>query len=122
MAISNQAQIQKLVTVFTDAVISQTEAIRQGNPGTGNKHAKRYIAAFKKLRSLGNAGRDALIPLLAHSRADVREMAAVYLLRYKTKEAIEVLQSEGAGVGLVAFGAQQAIKRWQEGAWNLDPP
>jgi hypothetical protein len=49
-------------------------------------------------------------------------MAAVYLLRYKTREALEVLRKEAAGVGLVAFGAQQAIKRWEEGTWKLDPP
>lgn len=119
---NNLTQIPQLVTVFADAVVKQTEAIRLGNARTGNKHAKRYIAAFKKLRSLGNPGRDALIPLLADSRADVREMAAVYLLRYKTKEALAVLHKEAGGVGLVTFGAQQAIKRWEEGVWNLDPP
>jgi hypothetical protein len=120
--VNSQVQVQRLVTIFTSAVINQTEAIRNGKASTGNEHAKRYIAAFKKLRELGDTGRDCLVPLLDHPRADVREMAAVYLLRYKTREALEVLRKEAAGVGLVAFGAQQAIKRWEEGTWKLDPP
>ena len=119
---SLQAQIEKLVAKFEDSTIKQTEEIRNGDARAGNRYAKQRVAAFKKLRALGDLGRDALVPLLAHPRADVREIAAVYLLRHKTEEALKVLRQEARGVGLVAFGAQQAIKRWEEGTWSVDPP
>jgi len=118
---SNSNQIQKWVAQFLDEVIQQTECLRQGDPRTGNKHAKRYIAAWKRLCEIGDQGRDALVPLLTHSRADVRATAAAFLLRHKTECAIQVLQSEASGSGLTAFEAGQTLKRWQEGTWNLDP-
>jgi hypothetical protein len=48
-------------------------------------------------------------------------MAAVNLLRYQHDRARVVLETEGRGKGLVAFGAMQALKRWDEGTWALDP-
>jgi hypothetical protein len=109
------------VEQFADAVAQQTEALRQNDYQTGNKHAKRCIAAFEKLRVFGDPGRDALASLLVHTRGDVRAMAACFLLRHRTQEAMEVLRTEAAGGGLTAFGASEAIKRWEEGSWNLDP-
>ena len=110
-----------LVAQFADDVAQQTDAIWRGDHKTGNKHAKRYIATFAKLRALGDVGRDALCVLLAHDRPDVRVMAAAYLLRHRTSEALEVLQQAAKGSGLVAFEASQAMKRWEEGTWGLDP-
>lgn len=52
---------------------------------------------------------------------DVRVMAAAHLLRYRTAEARAVLEEAAKGTGLVPFGAQQALKRWEEGTWALDP-
>lgn len=121
MAVKQTQEIQRLVAAFADAVIGQTEAIGQGDHRTGNRSAKRYIAAFRKLRILGDAGRDGLVTLLVHSSSDVRTMAACYLLRYRTREALEVLRAAAAGEGLIAFEASEAIKRWEEGTWNLDP-
>ena len=113
--------LEKLVEQFADNVAAQTDAIWQGNARTGNKHAKRYIAAFAKLRAHGDAGRDALTVLLQHPRMDVRVAAAAYLLRYKTAEARAVLEEAAKGQGLVPFEAGQALLRWQEGTWALDP-
>jgi hypothetical protein len=52
---------------------------------------------------------------------DVRVMAATFLLRHRTTESMSVLRQAAKGPGLVAFEAAQAIKRWNEGAWALDP-
>ena len=86
-----------------------------------NKHAKGCVAAFKKLRAIGDPGRDALAILLSHERPDVRVAAAAYLLRHRTEEALAVLEEAAQGKGLVAFEATQAIMRWHEGDWALDP-
>jgi hypothetical protein len=95
--------------------------MEKSDPNLGNKFAKRYIGAFEKLRACGDEGREALAVLLADSRADVRVMTAAYLLRYKTDQAQAVLEREAKGRGFTAFGATQALQRWQEGTWALDP-
>lgn len=117
----NAEQIQEVVHDFADSVVQQTEAIRRGDHRTGNKYAKRYITAFSKLRAFGNAGRDALASLLTHARRDVRVAAAAFLLRHRTDEALGVLRAEVSGEGEVAFEASEAIRRWEEGTWSLDP-
>ncbi|MBI2393259.1 MAG: DUF2019 domain-containing protein [Deltaproteobacteria bacterium] len=110
-----------LVQEFAQAVANQTDAIWRGDHREGNKHAKRYISVFRKLRAVGDEGRDALLALLSHERPDVRVMAAAYLLRHRTAAAMAVLHEASQGTGMVAFEATEAIKRWNEGVWALDP-
>jgi len=112
---------ESLVEEFAECVAAQSEAIAKGNPTLGNKYAKRYMAAFEKLRSHGDEGRNALVVLLTDERADVRVMAAAYLLRHCGDRAKSILESEAKGKGLISFGAAQALQRWAEGTWNLDP-
>jgi hypothetical protein len=112
---------ESIVQEFAYHIQAQTEATWQGDAKTGNKHAKKAIAAFMKLRSIGDAGRDALAVLMSHPRMDVRVMAAAFLLRHRTAEAKAVLEEAAKGQGLVPFGASEALKRWEEGTWALDP-
>jgi hypothetical protein len=114
-------KLEKLVEKFAENVAAQTDAIWRGDAKTGNKHARRYGAAFDKLRAHGDAGRDALAVLLNHPRMDVRVTAAACLLRHRTAEARAVLEEAAKGEGMVPFEAQQALKRWEEGTWALDP-
>ncbi|WNG29907.1 DUF2019 domain-containing protein [Cystobacter fuscus] len=113
--------LKKLVDEFAENVVAQTEAIKRGDAKTGNKHANRYTAALKKLRSEGDSGRDALAVLLEHPRPDVRVKAAAFLLRYRTAEAKAVLEAAASGDGVAAIGALMTLKHWEEGTWNLDP-
>lgn len=114
-------EIDDLVKEFGDCVAAQEAAITETDPIKGNKFAKRYIAAFEKLRSFGDRGRDALAVLLDDSRPEVRVMAAAYLLRHCGDRARAVLERESTGKGRIAFGAVQALQRWKEGTWALDP-
>lgn len=114
-------QLEKLVQEFAASVAAQTDAIRDGDAKRGNKHAKRYIKAFQELTSLGDDGRDALSLLMKEGRADVRGMAAAFLLRYRTDEARGVLKELAAEEGLAAFSARETLNRWEEGTWALDP-
>jgi hypothetical protein len=111
----------ELVDEFAHGVARQSEALAKGEAVTGNGYAARYIAAFEKLRDRGDAGKDALSALLSDSRADVRVMAAAYLLRHCEARARAVLEAEAKGKGMIAFGAAQAIQRWEDGTWSLDP-
>ncbi|RKH15294.1 DUF2019 domain-containing protein [Corallococcus sp. CA047B] len=113
-------KLEELVEQFAQNVAEQTDAIWRGDAKTGNKHAKKYGAAFDQLRAHGDAGRDALAVLFTHPRMDVRVMAAAHLLRHRTAESKAVLEEAARGEGLVSFKAEQALKRWEEGAWALD--
>jgi hypothetical protein len=112
----------RLVEEFASCVVAQEEAMRRGDAKKGNQFADRYVKAWETLRSQGDEGRDALVPLLHDERVSVRVMAAAFLLRYRTKEAKLVLKEAAQGEGLSAFGASQALQRWAEGDWHLDPP
>ncbi|MBM7119284.1 DUF2019 domain-containing protein [Archangium primigenium] len=114
-------KLEALVERFALNVAAQTEAIWRGDAKTGNKHARKYGAAVDKLLAHGDTGRDALLVLLEHERMDVRVMAAAHLLRYRTTEAKAVLEEAAKGQGLVPFEAGEALKRWEEGTWALDP-
>jgi hypothetical protein len=74
-----------------------------------------------ELRSRGDAGQDALAVLFRHPSMDVRTAAAAFLLRYRTTEAKAVLEEAARGKGLIPFEASEALKRWEEGTWALDP-
>ena len=113
--------LDEIVREFADCVAAQSDAMARADPKLGNRFAKRYIAAFERLRSQGDEGREALAALLRDSRAEVRVMAAAYLLRYEHDEAKAVLEARATGDGPVAFGAAQALQRWKGGTWALDP-
>ena len=115
-------RLEDLVEEFAHNVAAQNDAIfQEGDARRGNRHAERYIAAFKKLRAAGDAGRDALATLFTHPRMDVRVTAAIYLLRHRTAEARAILAEAAQGEGLAAFEAALNLKRWEEGTWALDP-
>ncbi|MHA7630653.1 DUF2019 domain-containing protein [Corallococcus sp. M7] len=113
--------LEGLVREFAENVAAQTDAIFQPGADPEDVHGDRYIAAFDELRARGDEGREALCVLLSHPRMDVRTTAAAFLLRYRTPEARAVLEAAAKGEGLVAFGAQQSLKGWEEGTWALDP-
>ncbi|RKH50181.1 DUF2019 domain-containing protein [Corallococcus sp. AB049A] len=113
--------LQKLVAKFEQHAAAQTDAIWRGDAKAANKHADESIAAFKLLRTQGDAGRDALATLFTHPRMEVRTAAAALLLRHRTAEARAVLEEAAKGKGLIPFEAQEALKRWEEGTWSLDP-
>jgi hypothetical protein len=115
MAMINKIEKVSLVQEFAQAVIQQKLAIWHGTAAESNKHANRILAAFDKFRMLGNEGSDALAELFTHENAAVRSMAATFLLRYKTNEALAILREVAKGNSLTAFGASASIKRWEEG-------
>lgn len=114
-------QIEVLVREFTENAMAQTDALMRADSTAGNRHAKRYIQAFLSLRSLGDRGRDALVPLMYDGRDDVRVLAAAHLLRYRHEEARAVLEELAKPGSRVAFSASETLKRWAEETWQLDP-
>jgi hypothetical protein len=114
-------RLEQLVEQFAQHVQAETEAGMRGDAQTANSHADKYLSVFDMLRAHGDTGRDALVVLLRHPRMDIRVTAAVFLLRHRTAEAKAILEEAAKGKGMVPFEAQQALKRWEEGTWALDP-
>jgi hypothetical protein len=114
-------ELEELVEQFARHVQAETEAGRQGDAQNANRHVDKYLAVFDELRAHGDAGRDALAVLLKHPRMDVRVTAAAFLLRHCTAEAKAVLEEAAKDKGMVPLEAQQALQRWEEGTWALDP-
>jgi hypothetical protein len=113
--------LEVLVRQFAENVAAQTDAIFQPGTDPEDRHGDLYIQAFKELRAHGDAGRAALATLFTHQRVDVRVAAASFLLRYRTTEAKAILEEIAKRKGFFAFEAGQALKRWEEGTWALDP-
>ncbi|GMU06228.1 DUF2019 domain-containing protein [Corallococcus caeni] len=113
--------MEKLVSQFAENVAAQTDAIWRGDSKAANRYANKYTSILNKLRAHGDAGREALTVLFEHPRMDVRVMVAAFLLRYRTQAATAVLKEAAKGEGLVPFKAGQALLRWEEGTWSLDP-
>ncbi|MCY1041182.1 DUF2019 domain-containing protein [Corallococcus sp. bb12-1] len=113
--------LEERVARFARNVAAQTDAIRQGDARTGNRHARQYTAALQELRAQGDAGREALTVLLTHPRTDVRAMAAGFMLRYRTAEARAVLEAAAKEGGVGALDAIMTLRHWDNGTWALDP-
>ncbi|NJM39409.1 MAG: hypothetical protein HC853_00885 [Anaerolineae bacterium] len=112
--------LQEHLDDFQTAVIGQREALLKGDWRTGNPLAKKYDAAFRKIIEYGEEGRNALLALTEHPNVSVAEMAAVYSLKYNPEQCLNVLRRLSSEPGLIGFGAQQAIQRWEEGSWQLE--
>jgi hypothetical protein len=109
---------EELVAEFAECVAAQS---READPEIGNEYARRYVRAFEALRAVGDTGRDALAALFVDPRPKVRVMAASFLLRHSSEKARRVLEEVAAGKGLVALSAKQALEKWADGTWELDP-
>lgn len=112
---------EDVVNRFVGHVREQRRAFAMADSPTANKHAKAYLKIFYRLCEYGDRGRDALCPLLSHADREVRCAAAVLLLRYKHDEALSVLSALSRGRDLISLEAQECMKRWEEGEWDLDP-
>jgi hypothetical protein len=113
--------IEQLIIKFRENVIAQNKCLLEGNSIKGNIAAKKYVVAFKKLvNEYGDKGRESLLQLINDDDIGVREMAAVFLLKYRTTEAVKVLEKIAKGNDIIAMGAKQALENWRDGAWQLD--
>lgn len=113
--------IRQCVDMFAVNGVLQDEAIMRGDAIAGNNYAKQYIEAFQFLcGEYADAGREELSRLFIDERPGIRGLAACFLLRYKTEEALATLEQVSRQPGLIGFAAGECIKRWNASEWNLD--
>ena len=113
------AKLERLVAQFAEAAVKADAATYQ-NGRIARKYSNKEIEYWEKIRQFGDEGRAALSRLLTDPRPSARIAAACYLLRFRTEESLAVLREAAQHEGLVPFTASECLKRWEEGAWNLD--
>ncbi len=112
--------ITELVKRFAESAIKQDEAIVSGDKRGAKKYGNKIVQYWRAIKEFGNDGKEELSKLFRHNHPSARSAAAACLLKYKTAEALEVLEVIAKMPGLVGFEADEAIKRWKEGTWNLE--
>jgi hypothetical protein len=110
----------ELVESFAAEVAAQDSCIDRGDSASGNAHAQRYVSAARTLLDGGDDSVDAFTKLLAHSNPSVRVMAAAFLLKNRTKQAVEVLTVAAEGSGRAALGAQMTLDRFARGILEIN--
>lgn len=114
-----ETRISKLLTVFIDSAIKhQTLSLVEWK--SANKEARKLQKIFLELKSLGQPGREALLGLVSHKDLSVSLMAAVCSLKYNPDKSLKALRRLVKEHGFIGFQAEQAIKRWEEGTWNIE--
>lgn len=115
-----ELEIQQMITKFAVASYKHQEAIMEGNSRKANRHAKQIAETFQKIVTTGELARKALLQLTQSEDDAVAAMAATFSLKYATDEAIAVLKRIAKRPDLLGFRSEQAIKRWEEGTWQLE--
>lgn len=116
-----QDKTDKLIEHFVQAAITYHNATMSGKSKIVNRQAKRLHQIFLEIIEIGEDARSALLSLTDHKDDSVALMAATYSLKYdtlKAKSALSRLAKENHGI--IGFGAEQALMRWEEGAWQLE--
>jgi len=113
-------KVEELIEKFTRAAKSHYEASLVGDWRTANKEAATIRSIVKKLGSLGENAREALLAQTDSQDLSVASMAALYSLKYATEKSVSVLTRIAKDPSLVGFEAVQALHRWNEGEWHLE--
>ena len=87
---------------------------------TANAEAKKLQQVFLELTHGGQVAREALLRLVDSEECAVSLMAAVYSLKYNPVKSLAALKKLEKQPGFIGFQAEQAIKRWEEGSWQLE--
>jgi glycine cleavage system aminomethyltransferase T len=112
--------IQKLIDTFADAAHKHHRETLEGTAKKVNVQAKRITHTFHQIIVKGEVARKALLQLTKSEDIAVAKMAAVFSLKYATEEATVVLRGIAQRPDLLGFEAKQALKRWEEGTWQLE--
>jgi hypothetical protein len=116
---NDDERIPQLVESFINAAIKH-QVLSLKDWKTANREAKELQRIFLELKSIGRPGREALLALVKSEKPSVALMASVYSLKYDTKKSMKTLKSLAKEADFIGFQAEQAIKRWEEGTWNIE--
>ena len=113
-------KIDALIQEFAQFTDNHYRATLTGNWKEANKNAKKLHKTFLQIVKLGDKAREALLALTRNEPGYIAVMAAAYSLKYNPEKAMEALTKLAKIPGLTGLGAQQTIKNWEEGTWQLE--
>ena len=112
-------KIQELIDKFIQAAKKHQDS-SLANWRMANLEAKKLQQIFLELIVGGQMAREALLKLVDSEESGVSLMAAVYSLKYNPEKSLKTLKTLEKRPGFIGFQAEQAIKRWEEGSWQLE--
>lgn len=112
--------IGDLTKQFEESARKHYAATMQGDYRAVSREAKKTEKIFLRIRELGPSAREALLQLALASEPEVAVRAAAYSLKYSPEQSLQILSQISKDRGMLGFGAEQAIKRWKSGEWNLE--
>lgn len=115
-----QERIANLIADFVATTKKHHEATKQGHWQETNKYAKHISRIFREIAKIGDIARQALLEEVDNNDLVVASMAATYSLKYATERSLAALRRIAREPGVIGFGAQQALMRWEEGDWQLE--
>ena len=102
-------QADELVTEFRRVAREKAARLRQGTAAQDHKLHRRMSAIIATLEASGAEGAAALGALLDDADADVAGWVAAHFAALGRADGVRALERLAQGVGMGAFGAQQAL-------------
>ncbi len=113
--------LEKLLLEFENAVVKQHEYTKSGDWKKGNIQTDRIAKTHAQFISMGEVGKQALLQLTRSNRPELALMAAIYSMRYRPEQCLEVLRKlSSQEIPHISFTAKIAIDDWSNNDWNLD--
>ena len=117
----SEEMVSDLVTAFAQAAARHYAFTQAGRYRDINREADKIDAAYRKLKSYGDKGKQALLKLLDDADLAVSSMAAAYCMHFAPQECKRVFQRVAKDPGILGLEAQYALKRFDDGSWQVEP-
>ncbi len=112
--------LDDLVARFAEAARKHHELTLAGKSRLVNEQANAMQEAFLGIIKHGLSGRNALLSLTSSEESSVALFAAVFSLKHDVARCKRVLTKLSSEPGVIGLGARQALKRWEEGKWQIE--
>jgi hypothetical protein len=120
--------IPQLIERYTSMLLQQYTVRDHHNAqgkrdvGPWNRLADQVEAIHRELKTRGEAGIDAMLPLIHHSNPKVSYAAAVHCLRQRPAQVLPVLEQMARtnDWSETKVDPEGALEMWREGKWVVD--
>jgi hypothetical protein len=112
--------VARLLQQYTVRDHCDAQGMRDVRPW--NQLADKIHAIHRELKSRGDEGVDAILPLIHHPNPNVRQVASVACLRQRTAQVIPALEDAAQNNNWFETKVDPAgsLERWREGKWIVD--
>ena len=109
--------IETSLALFEESAVKHANATEQGNYKVANKCYANIIKAINFLKEKDEI--EILVKCLNHPSIGVRNWAATYLLPFREKEAIKILEETIEKGDIHSLNAETTLSEWRKGNLKL---